>query len=105
MSTNLTKAELVSLVAKDTQMTKAASERILNSMIANIQEALVKGKTIQLIGFGSFSTTQRAARTGRNPQTGKKINIPAKTVPKFKPGKNLREAVNSPKKKGKKKKK
>ena len=105
MSTNLTKAELVSLVAKDTEMTKAASERILNSMIANIQEALVNGKTIQLIGFGSFSTTKRAARTGRNPQTGKKINIPAKTVPKFKPGKNLREAVNSPKKKGKKKKK
>ena len=105
MSTNLTKAELVSLVAKDTEMTKAASERILNSMIANIQEALVNGKTIQLIGFGSFSTTKRAARTGRNPQTGKKINIPAKVVPKFKPGKNLREAVNSPKKKGKKKKK
>lgn len=105
MSTNLTKAELVSLVAKDTEMTKAASERVLNSMIANVQEALVKGKTIQLIGFGSFSTTKRAARTGRNPQTGKKINIPAKTVPKFKPGKNLREAVNSPKKKGKKKKK
>lgn len=105
MSTNLTKAELVSLVAKDTEMTKAASERVLNSMIANVQDALVKGKTIQLIGFGSFSTTKRAARTGRNPQTGKKINIPAKTVPKFKPGKNLREAVNSPKKKAKKKKK
>ncbi len=104
MSTNLTKAELVSLVAKDTELTKAAAERVLNSMIQNVQDALVKGKTIQLIGFGSFSTTQRAARTGRNPQTGKKINIPAKTVPKFKPGKNLRDAVDA-KKKGKKKKK
>ena len=78
---------------------KAAAEKVLNSMIKNVQDALVKGKTIQLIGFGSFSTTQRVARTGRNPQTGKEIKIPAKTVPKFKPGKSLRDAVNAMKKK------
>ncbi len=104
MSTSLTKAELVSLVAGDTEITKAAAERVLNSMMQNIQDALVQGKTIQLIGFGSFSSVQKAARTGRNPQTGKKINIGAKKVPKFKPGKNLRDAVNAPKKTRKKKK-
>ena len=103
MSNNLTKADLISLVADDTELTKAATERVLNSMMKNIQDALVEGKTIQFVGFGSFSTTKRAARIGRNPQTGKKINIPAKTIPKFKPGKSLREAVNA-KKKGKKKK-
>ena len=75
MDANLTKAELVSLV---------------------------QGKTIQLIGFGSFSSVQKAARTGRNPQTGNKINIPAKRFPKFKPGKNLRDVVNEKKKRKKK---
>lgn len=104
MSASLTKAELVSLVAKDTDITKVATEKVLNSMIQNIQDALVQGKTIQLIGFGSFSSVQKVARAGRNPQTGKKIAIPAKKVPKFKPGKNLRDAVNIGSKVKKKKK-
>ncbi|MCP4750424.1 MAG: HU family DNA-binding protein [Proteobacteria bacterium] len=98
----MTKADLVSQIAKQSELTKAKAEKIVNAIIDNIKDALVKGNDVALVGFGSFSTTKRSARTGRNPQTGKKMSIPAKTVPKFRAGKGLREAVNT---KGKKKKK
>ena len=89
----MTKTDLIGKVAKDSGITKAASAKILNSIIANISQSLKKGGKIVLPGFGSLSVTKRAARKGRNPQTGKAINIPARKVAKFRPGKTLREAV------------
>jgi DNA-binding protein HU-beta len=104
MSKNLTKAELIGLVAKDAELTKTKTEKAINAAMLHIKETLSNGRNVTLIGFGTFTTAKRAARTGRNPQTGKKMNIPAKVVPKFRPGKDLAEAVGD-KKKGKKKKK
>ena len=101
---NLTKAELVAAAAAASGETKATSERVLNGIIGSVQDALSGGQTVTLVGFGSFATGQRKARKGRNPQTGKEIKIPASTVVKFRPGKSLKEAVNKPKRKKKKKK-
>ena len=93
MSNNMTKAELIGKVAQSSTVSKAVSEKVINAVIQNIEKALSGGKTVTLVGFGTFTTTQRKARKGRNPQTGKEINIAASTVPKFRPGKNLRDAV------------
>ena len=90
---NLTKAELVSVIAKDTGLSKAKSEDTLNSITNNITKSVTQGSKVTLIGFGSFSSLKRAARTGRNPQTGEKLKIAAKTVPKFSAGKAFKEAV------------
>ena len=90
----MNKSELVSAIAEVSGLTKADSEKALNATTEAIKGALAKGESIQLIGFGTFSISERSARTGRNPQTGKEIQIAAKKVAKFKPGKALDEAVN-----------
>ncbi|MBT4088837.1 MAG: HU family DNA-binding protein [Deltaproteobacteria bacterium] len=91
----MTKAELVSVAAKDAGITQAATEIVLNSILDSIQDGLTKGQRVTLVGFGTFSVGQRQARKGRNPQTNAVLNIPAAKVAKFKPGKALKEAVNS----------
>ena len=89
----MNKAELVTQIAKDTNLSKSAAENVVNSLMANVKKTLKKGKSVTLIGFGTWSVTKRKAREGRNPQTGATIKIPAKKVPKFRPGKGLRDAV------------
>lgn len=93
MSKVVTKTDLISKLAEELGITKALASKATNSLIDNIKDSLGKGDDVQLMGFGSFTTAKRAARTGRNPQTGKPLKIPAKTVPKFKAGKALKEAV------------
>lgn len=85
----MNKGELISSIASKSGLTKAASEKALNATIAAITASLKKGQRVGLVGFGSFSISKRSARTGRNPQTGKEIKIPAKKVVKFKPGSDL----------------
>ena len=89
----MNKQELVAAIAAGSGLTKVDSEKAINATIEAIKVALTKGESIQLIGFGTFSVNERAARTGRNPQTGKEIQIAAKKVVKFKTGKALNEAV------------
>ncbi len=91
----MNKAELVDQIAQKADLSKAAAERALNAFTDTVTETLAdaRDEKITLVGFGTFSTSERAARTGRNPQTGETINIPATTVPKFKPGKSLKDAV------------
>ena len=88
----MNKEELITEVAKTT-CTKAEAGKALNAVIEAIKKALKKGDKVTLIGFGTFSVTKRAARTGRNPQTGKPIKIAAKKVPKFTAGKALKDFV------------
>ena len=88
----MNKEELITEVAKTT-CTKAEAGKALNAVIEAIKKALKKGDKVTLIGFGTFSVTKRAARTGRNPQTGKPIKIAAKKVPKFTAGKALKDAI------------
>lgn len=90
----MTKAELISAVAEEAGLKKVEAEKAVAAFISSVTNALKAGDKLSLVGFGTFSTSQRAARKGQNPQTGKKINIPAANVPKFKPGKSLKEAVN-----------
>ena len=85
----MTKAELVAAMAGDAGITKAQAGRALDSYIANVTKSLKKSGKLSLVGFGTFSVVKRKARTGRNPQTGAKIQIKAKNVVKFKPGKTL----------------
>ena len=89
----MNKADLVAKIAGDNGFTKADAEKALNSAIEGISDALKKGDSVTLIGFGTFSISKRSARKGRNPQTGAEINIPAKNVVKFKAGKGLSESV------------
>jgi DNA-binding protein HU-beta len=90
----MNKGELVAKVAKDCDVSKAVAEKALNSVMEAILEAMSAGDKVTLIGFGTFSVAERAAREGRNPQTGKKIKIPAKKVVKFKVGSKLADAAN-----------
>jgi len=87
------KADLVEEVRSETGLTKVASGRAISGIIDEISDSLARGERVTLVGFGTFRVGSRKARTGRNPQTGQTIQIPAKKVPKFRPGKNLREAV------------
>lgn len=98
----MNKAELIAKVAESTGLSKAAAGRALKEYLDSISEALSKGDKVTLVGFGTFSVNQRAARTGINPQSGKSIKIPAKKVAKFKPGTALAECVNAKKKAAKK---
>jgi DNA-binding protein HU-beta len=90
----MNKAEFTSAVADDAEMSKADAGRAVDAMIEVIKKALKKGETITLVGFGTFSVRKRAAREGRNPQTGDTIKIKASKNPAFKAGKALKDAVN-----------
>jgi len=90
----MNKSELVDAMSQDSGLTKADTGRILESFMNTVIDALKSGDQVVLTGFGSFSTGDRAARTGRDPRTGKEIQIKAARVAKFKVGKLLKEAVN-----------
>lgn len=89
------KSQLVKSVADKSGLTQKDVDKALNSLIETITEALSSGEKVQLVGFGTFETRERGARTGRNPRTGEEIDIPARVVPAFKPGKALKDAVNN----------
>ena len=88
------KVELVEAVAKKAGLTKADAGRAVDATIEAITKALVKGDKVPLVGFGTFGVSKRAARTGRNPQTGAEVKIPARNAVTFKAGSALKEAVN-----------
>ena len=90
----MNKAELIERVARDTSLTKADSLRAIDALLDNVTKSLRKGEKVTLVGFGSFQTARRRARNGRNPQTGTPIKIAARRVPKFIPGKDLRDEVS-----------
>ena len=90
----MTKAELVEVVASNTQLTKKHAEIIVSTVLESIVGSLKSGEKIELRGFGSFRIRQRGARIGRNPKTGAQVPVPAKRIPYFKPGKELRELLN-----------
>ena len=89
----MNKAELVSAVAEKADMSKKDAEKAVSAVFATIEESLAQSEKVQLVGFGTFEVKERAARTGRNPQTKEEIQIPAAKVPGFKAGKALKDAV------------
>ena len=89
----MNKTELIAHIAENADISKAAAARALDATLSGVTETLRKGETVSLVGFGTFVVTKRAARTGRNPQTGDEIRIKAAKVPKFRPGKALKDAV------------
>ena len=89
----MTKAELIEKIAKDADVSKAAAGKALDSFIDAVIKTVKKGNKVVLVGFGTFSISKRKARTGRNPQTGAAIKIPARKVPKFSAGKAFKDAV------------
>ncbi|MEE2735687.1 MAG: HU family DNA-binding protein [Pseudomonadota bacterium] len=91
----MNKQELIDNIAASADITKAAAARALDSVIDSVTNSLKKDDSVVLVGFGTFSVRSRAARTGRNPQTGQEIQIAAAKVPAFKAGKALKDAVNS----------
>jgi len=90
----MNKTELIEHIAKSADISKAAATRSLDATIAAVKVTLKKNGSVTLVGFGTFSVGKRAARVGRNPRTGEAIKIKAAKVPKFKPGKGLKDAVN-----------
>ena len=90
----MNKTELVAQIVADTELSQANAASVIDAMLNSIQNALKAGDTVSLIGFGSFSVTDRAARKGRNPATGEEIQIAASRVPTFKAGSKLKDAVN-----------
>lgn len=90
----MNKSDLIAKIATDAGLTKLQATAAMQAVEVGITEALVNNETVQLVGFGTFSITQRKSRLGRNPKTGETIKIPAKKVPSFKAGKALKEAVN-----------
>ena len=90
----MTKAELVDEVARVVQLTKKQAETIVNIVFDSIVDSLRSGQKIELRGFGSFHLRSRKSRTGRNPKTGEKVEVPSKKIPYFKPGKELKELIN-----------
>jgi integration host factor subunit beta len=90
----MTKAELVDEVARVVQLTKKQAETIVNIVFDSIVDSLRSGQKIELRGFGSFRLRNRKSRTGRNPKTGEKVEVPSKKIPYFKPGKELKELIN-----------
>lgn len=90
----MNKAELITKMAEKSQLTKKDAETALKAFVESVQEALENGEKVQLVGFGTFETRERAAREGRNPRTKEVISIPASVVPVFKAGKEMRDRVN-----------
>jgi len=90
----MNKAELIAQVSEKSDMTKKDAEKAVGALLSTIEEALAGGDKVQLVGFGTFEVRERAARKGRNPQTGEEIEIAAARVPVFKAGKSLREIVS-----------
>jgi len=90
----MNKGELIEAIANETSSTKADAGRAIDATIDAVTKALKKGDTVTLIGFGTFKVSKRAARTGRNPQTGAELKIPARNAPSFKAGAALKAAVN-----------
>jgi len=90
----MTKAELVEEVAKNSNLTKKDAEVIVQTVLDSIIDSLKEGRKVELRGFGSFRLRQRSSRTGRNPKTGEKVKVPAKRIPYFKPGKELKDLIN-----------
>ncbi|MFZ4567601.1 MAG: HU family DNA-binding protein [Bacteroidota bacterium] len=93
----MNKQELIASVAEKSGLTKVAAEKAVSSVFVTISEQLGAGESVALLGFGTFGTSNRASRTGKNPRTGEALTIPARTVPKFSAGKSLKEVVNSEK--------
>ncbi|RGS72364.1 MULTISPECIES: HU family DNA-binding protein [unclassified Mitsuokella] len=91
----MNKTELVASVAEKAGLTKKDAEKAVNALFESVQQALVEGDKVQMIGFGTFEVKERAARTGRNPRTNETIQIPASKNPVFKAGKALKDAVNA----------
>ena len=91
---NVNKTELIEYIAGKSDLSKAASARALAAIIEAVKKTLKKGETVTLVGFGTFSASKRAARTGRNPRTGAPLKIKAAKVPRFRPGKGLKDALN-----------
>jgi len=92
----MTKSELIDvIVEQEDQITRREAEVVVNNILNAIGDALERGERVELRGFGSFYTKQRDARIGRNPKTGESVSVPSKTVPQFKPGKNLRNRVDN----------
>lgn len=89
----MNKNQVVDNIAGKTGLTKKDVENVVNGLIDEVTEALKKNEKVQFVGFGTFETRERSSRTGRNPQTGESINIPASTVPAFRAGNKLKEAV------------
>ena len=98
----MNKVELASAIANETGLSRKDSEAAVKAFVEVVTDELKKGGKVQLVGFGTFEVVERAAREGRNPQTGKAMKIKASKAPKFKAGKALKDAVNAPKKKAKK---
>jgi DNA-binding protein HU-beta len=90
----MNKSELIDVIAAEAEISKAAAGRALDATVAAVKDALKAGDSVSLIGFGTFSVGERAARTGRNPRTGNTLKIKAAKVPKFRPGKGLKDALN-----------
>lgn len=90
----MTTSRLVDLIARNADISKAAATRALEAMIGGVKSTLKKNNSVSLVGFGTFSVGKRAARSGRNPRTGATIKIRAAKVPKFRPGKSLKDALN-----------
>ena len=91
----MTKADLIEEISRTGEMTRKDSESILETIFDSIVRALRRDEKIEIRGFGSFRTRQRKPRTGRNPKTGEKVDVPAKTVPFFKPSKELKDLINA----------
>ncbi|MGN0311486.1 MAG: HU family DNA-binding protein [Lachnospiraceae bacterium] len=91
----MNKAELVAVMAEKAEISKKDAEKALKAFTEVVAEEMKKGEKVQLVGFGTFETSERAARTGRNPQTGAEMTIPASKAPKFKAGKALKDMVNA----------
>ena len=90
----MNKEELVKEIAKKTKLSQKVTSEVLSATLEVIQKSVAKGNKVTLVGFGSWEPRKRAARTGRNPQTGKELKIPAKTVPAFSAGKKFKTVVN-----------
>jgi DNA-binding protein HU-beta len=90
----MNKTDLVNSIAKETGLSKTKTNEVVDAFVSAVSESLGKGEKVTLVGFGTFTTSKREARKGRNPKTGEVINIPSKTVARFKAGSDLTKSVN-----------